>query len=133
MDTPSPQASEHARVGDVGASTEAQATVLVTHDGPPAAGARGGMSDTLMQMAPLFAVFAIIYFLILRPQQQEQKKHQELLAALQKGDKVIVVNGMHGVIHEVRGDELVVEIADRVRVTFERSAVQRKVGQKAEG
>ena len=86
-----------------------------------------------MQMAPLFAVFAIIYFLILRPQQQEQKKHQELLAALQKGDKVIVVNGMHGVIHEVRGDELVVEIADRVRVTFERSAVQRKVGQKAEG
>ncbi len=132
MDTPSPQAIEHARSGEVGASTEAQATVLVTYDGAPAAGARGGMSDTLTQMAPLFAVFAIIYFLILRPQQQEQKKHQELLSALQKGDKV-VVNGMHGVIHEVRGDELVVEVADRVRVTFDRSAVQRKTVQKVEG
>ncbi len=91
------------------------------------------MSDTLMQMAPLFAVFAIIYFLILRPQQQEQKKHQELLAALKKGDRVITSNGMHGVIHEVRGEELVIEIADRIRVTFERSAVQRKAEQAAEG
>lgn len=133
MDTPSPQASEHARSGDVGASTKAQATVLVTHDAAPAAGARGGMSETVTQMAPLFAVFAIIYFLIIRPQQQEQKKHQELLAALQKGDDVIVGNGMHGVIHEVRGDQLVIEIADRVRVTFDRSAVQRKAGQKVEG
>ena len=91
------------------------------------------MSETVTQMAPLFAVFAIIYFLIIRPQQQEQKKHQELLAALQKGDDVIIGNGMHGVIHEVRGDQLVIEIADRVRVTFDRSAVQRKAGQKVEG
>ena len=60
-------------------------------------------------------------------------EHQNLLAALQKGDRVITANGMHGVIHEVRGDELIIEIADRVRVTFDRSAVKRKAVQKAEG
>ena len=84
------------------------------------------MTDSLMQMAPLFAVFAIIYLLILRPQQQEQKKHQELLAALKKGDRVVTGTGMHAVIHEVRGEQLVLEIADRVRVVFDRSAVSRK-------
>lgn len=105
--------------------------VLVTHDVAPEPAAGGGMSGTLMQMAPLFAVFAIIYFLILRPQQQEQKKHQELLAALKKGDRVITSSGMHGVIHEVRGEELVIEVADRVRITFDRSAVTRIAGAEA--
>ena len=59
-------------------------------------------------------------------QKQEQKKHQELLAALKKGDRVVTGTGMHATIHEVRGDQLVLEIADRVRVLFDRSSVQRK-------
>ena len=106
-------------------SLAGQAETLLSFDDAPAASS-GSMTDSLMQMAPLFAVFAIIYLLILRPQQQEQKKHQELLAALKKGDRVVAGNGMHAVIHEVRGDQLVLEIADRVRVVFDRSAVTRK-------
>jgi len=106
-------------------SLTGQAETLLSFDDAPAASS-GSMTDSLMQMAPLFAVFAIIYLLILRPQQQEQKKHQELLAALKKGDRVVAGNGMHAVIHEVRGDQLVLEIADRVRVVFDRSAVTRK-------
>ncbi len=133
MDTALPQATDTSRVATPGASTETQAELLVTYDGAPAAGPQVGMPDMLMQMAPYIAVFAIIYFLILRPQQQEQKELQKLLAALQKGDRVVTANGMHGVIHEVRGDELVIEIADRVRVTFDRSAVKRKAVQQAEG
>jgi preprotein translocase subunit YajC len=133
MDTPLPSANDSVRVAATEASTDTQAELLVTYDAAPAAGDQGGMPDMLMNMAPYIAVFAIIYFLILRPQQQEQKEHQTLLAALQKGDHVITSNGMHGVIHEVRGDELVIEIADRVRVTFDRSAVKRKAEQKAEG
>lgn len=120
MDAPSPL------IEATSTAEESAHELLVTYDDAPAA--QGGMSGTLMQMAPLFAVFAIIYFLILRPQQQEQKKHQELLAALKKGDRVITSAGMHGVIHEVRGEELVIEVADRVRITFDRSAVQRIAG-----
>jgi len=129
MDAPSTRSDGHPHAETVAETTE----LLVTYDDAPA---EGGMSGTLMQMAPLFAVFAIIYFLILRPQQQEQKKHQELLSALKKGDKVVTSAGMHGTIHEVRGDELVIEVADRVRITFDRSAVQRVGGAddaKAEG
>ncbi len=133
MDPIDPHARGNSPANGSADSTAQHAELLVSHDVAPAPTSGGGMSDTLMQMAPLFAVFAIIYFLILRPQQQEQKKHQELLAALKKGDRVITSNGMHGVIHEVRGEELVIEIADRIRVTFERSAVQRKAEQAAEG
>lgn len=119
-------------VAGLATSTAAESTeLLVSHD-PGAAEGGGGMSGTLMQMAPLFAVFAIIYFLILRPQQQEQKKHQALLAALKKGDRVVTSTGMHGVIHEVRGEELVIEIADRVRVVFDRSAVKQRTDDKTE-
>ena len=120
MDAPSPYTEATLQ------TEESAHALLVSHDAAPAA--PGGFSGTLMQMAPLFAVFAIIYFLILRPQQQEQKKHQALLAALKKGDRVITSAGMHGTIHEVRGDELVIDVADRVRITFDRSAVQRLAG-----
>ena len=119
MDSPTPAS------GGSTPSAQAQAETLLSLDAAPAASS-GSMTDSLMQMAPLFAVFAIIYFLILRPQQQEQKKHQELLAALKKGDRVVTGTGIHATIHEVRGDQLVLEIADRVRVVFDRSAVQRK-------
>jgi preprotein translocase subunit YajC len=120
MDAPSPYIAAALQ------TEESSQELLVSHDGAPAA--TGGFSGTLMQMAPLFAVFAIIYFLILRPQQQEQKKLQALLSGLKKGDSVITSSGMHGSIHEVRGDELIIEVADRVRITFDRSAVQRIAG-----
>jgi len=119
MDAPTPA------TGGSTPSAHTQAETLLSLDDAPAASS-GSMTDSLMQMAPLFAVFAIIYLLILRPQQQEQKKHQELLAALKKGDRVVTGTGMHAVIHEVRGEQLVLEIADRVRVVFDRSAVSRK-------
>jgi preprotein translocase subunit YajC len=124
MDTTSPKSEATSLSG----TTSAQ--VLVTHDGAPAA--QGGLSGSLLQMAPLFLVFAVVYFVVLQPQQKEQKKHQELLAALKKGDMVVTSSGMHGTIFEVRGDELVIEVADRVRITFERSAVQRLGGAAAD-
>ncbi len=107
-------------------NAELDAGTLVSFDAAPASSS--GMSSAFMNAAPMIAVFAIIYLLILRPQQQEQKKHQELLSSLKKGDDVVTSAGMHGRIHEVRGEQLVVEIADRVRVVFDRSAVQRKGG-----
>ncbi len=101
-----------------------QAETLLSFDDAPAASS-GSMTDSLLNMAPLFAIAAIFYFVILRPQNQEQKRLQELLAGLKKGDLVVTSTGIHAVIHEVRGDELVLEIADRVRVVFDRSAVAR--------
>ena len=87
--------------------------------------AQGGASmvSTLMMMGMIFVIF---YFLLIRPQQKEHKSHMALLMGLQKGDKVVTGSGIHGRVYEVAGDTVVLEIADRVRVTVDKSSVKRK-------
>jgi preprotein translocase subunit YajC len=82
---------------------------------------------------PFILILAIIYFMVLRPQQQEQKQHQALLASLQKGDRVVTSSGLHGRIHEVGEKEITLEIADKVRVTIDRVSVKRRHEQKPGG
>jgi preprotein translocase subunit YajC len=72
------------------------------------------------------AFLAIFYFVMWRPQQKEAKEHAALLASLQKGDKVITGSGLHGRVHEVRADTLVLELAPNLLVTIERETVRRK-------
>ena len=79
------------------------------------------------------AIFAIFYFLLIRPQQKEAKAQQELLGALQKGDRVATASGLHGTVWEVRDLEVVLEIAERVRVTVDKPSVKRKVGPEVVG
>lgn len=79
-------------------------------------------------MLPLMlAMVAIIYFLIIRPQQKEMKEQEKLLASLQKGDAVVTGAGLHGRIYEVHDATVVLEVADRVRITVDKSAVRRKL------
>lgn len=105
--------------------------ILVAHDTPPAGGAARapGFLDTLPM---LLAIAAIFYFLMIRPQQKEQKEHQQLLASLQKGDKVVTLSGLHGEVFEVRDDVVVLTIAEKVRITVDKSAIRRKPGAEAE-
>ncbi|MFT4978203.1 MAG: preprotein translocase subunit YajC [Myxococcota bacterium] len=97
---------------------------LIVHDAaPPAAAQQPGLLD----MAPMFIAFlAIFYFLVIRPQQKEQSEHQKLIAGLQKGDKVVLRDGLHGVVHEVRQDTLLLTIADGVRVEVDKAAIKVK-------
>ena len=74
----------------------------------------------------MIAMFAIFYFLLIRPQQKEQKRHEEMLAAIKKGDKVVTSGGVHAVVHEVKDSVVVLEVADGVRMRFDKSAVKRK-------
>lgn len=107
------------------ADADLTTTLLVTHDEPAAPQASaGGLLDSLPM---LVAIFLIFYFLVIRPQQQDQKRAQEMLAGLQKGDYVVTSSGLHGRIAEVQTDTLIVEIADKVRVTLDKGAVKRKL------
>lgn len=90
----------------------------------PAAGQGGGMMSTMVMM---FAILGIFWFLLIRPQQKEQKAQQEMLSALSKGDKVATASGLHGKVHEVRGDLVVLEVADKVRLTVDKVSVKRKI------
>jgi preprotein translocase subunit YajC len=78
---------------------------------------------------PMIAIFLIMYFLLIRPQQRRQKEHEQTLAAIEKGDRVVTAGGLHGVVTGVADDVLTVEIAvlrgDRVRVKIARARIDK--------
>jgi preprotein translocase subunit YajC len=71
----------------------------------------------LGQFLPLILIFAIMYFLLIRPQQKKVKEHQAMVNALRRGDQVVTQGGLIGKVSKVKEDgELEVEIADNVKV-----------------
>lgn len=80
--------------------------------------------DALAQFAPLILIFAIMYFLLIRPQQKKLKEHQAMVEALRRGDQVVTQGGMIGKVSKVKEDnEIEVEIADGVKVRVVRSTI----------
>ena len=90
----------------------------------PAAGGGGPMASSLIFFA---ALFGIMYFLMIRPQQKRQKEMQKMLDSLQVNDKVITSSGMYGRVVSLKPDKdiVVVEIDDtnKIKVDFQRSAI----------
>lgn len=79
------------------------------------------------QLIPLvlyLALFVGLYVLMLRPQQVQQKRYREMLGRLKKGDRVLTRGGLYGVVLEIKDDQIMLELAQNVRVRAERSAVQ---------
>lgn len=97
---------------------------------PPAGGdAAGGLGGILGGPLPmLILMFAIFYFLLIRPQQKKQKAHRAMLEALKKGDKVWTNGGILGAIVDIDGDNLTIEIATGVNVVIKRGFVADKDG-----
>lgn len=83
--------------------------------------------NPLINLAPIVAIFVIFYFLLIRPQQQEQKKHEDLLKNLKAGDKILTTGGLYGTITGFKGEDLEVQFSQTVKLTVARSAVQRVV------
>jgi len=64
-----------------------------------------------------------MYFLMIRPQQQQQKKRNEMLNAMKKGDRIVTIGGIHGTITEIDEKTVVVRIAEKVEVKLNRSGI----------
>jgi len=79
----------------------------------------GGMSMILMMVA----MFAILYFFMIRPQQKKQKEIEKFRRALEVGQDVVTAGGVHGVIKEIQDAIVIVEIATGVRITVEKASV----------
>ena len=76
------------------------------------------------QFIPLILIFAIMYFLIIRPQQQRLKAHREMISNVRRGDGVVTAGGLIGKVTKVIDDnEIQVEIADGVRVRAMKSTI----------
>jgi preprotein translocase subunit YajC len=93
-----------------------------------------GIMGSATQFAPLVLIFAVFYFLLIRPQQQKQKEMRGMLTALKRGDKVVTGGGILGVVQKVpmvqekdgkqiASSEIEVEIAPNLRVTVLRETI----------
>lgn len=89
-----------------------------------AAPATGGMTDILVQLAPILLLVVIFWFLIFRPQQKRVKAQQAMLASVRRGDTVVTTGGIVGkVTKAVDGEDLEVEIAQGVKIKLVRGMI----------
>lgn len=102
---------------------------ILAQDAPPATpaperGAGGFPSEFVFIM---LAVFAIFYFLVMRPQRSRERQRKDMLAALRKGDKIMTIGGVIGTVVNIRDTEVTVKVdeSSNTRVTFARSAIDR--------
>ena len=85
------------------------------------------MEAGVAQFLPLIILFAIFYFLIIRPQQKQQKAHREMLESLSKGDKIITSGGLIAEIVKTEEDFIKIKLNDSVIVKLDRAFVSKKV------
>ena len=83
----------------------------------------GGQGGGFGAFMPLILMFAIFYFLLIRPQQKKAKQHRELLSALKKGDRVVSSGGLHGIVTGLTDDVVTMEIAPKIRVKVSRGSI----------
>jgi len=89
----------------------------------PAAAAGGDMQSTLMSMLPLLLMFAVLYFVMIRPQMKKQKEHRAMIDALAKGDEIVTAGGLLGKVSKIGDAYIGVELASGVEVQMQRQAV----------
>ncbi|HLR64564.1 MAG TPA: preprotein translocase subunit YajC [Pseudogracilibacillus sp.] len=77
----------------------------------------------LAGLLPIILMLVIFYFLLIRPNQKRQKQVREMQAALQKGDKIVTIGGVHGVIDAIDEDVVVIE-TNSSKLTFDRGAIR---------
>ena len=80
--------------------------------------------NPLIQIVPMMAImFAVIYFLMIRPEQKKSKTRQKMMDEIKKGDKVVTIGGAYGVVHSVKDGSILIKIADNTVVEFRKNAV----------
>ncbi|WP_099362037.1 preprotein translocase subunit YajC [Fredinandcohnia onubensis] len=81
------------------------------------------MEGILGTVGPLILMFAIFYFLLIRPQQKRQKATQSMQSNLQKGDKVVTVGGLHGTVDAIDENKIIIK-SGNANLTYDRQAVR---------
>ncbi|MEZ5408776.1 MAG: preprotein translocase subunit YajC [Acidimicrobiales bacterium] len=81
----------------------------------------------MAQFLPIVVLGALMYVALILPQQRKTKEHRALLASLQEGDEVVLSSGIHGFVQAIDGNILWIEVADRVELKVDRSAIATKL------
>ncbi|MCS7163393.1 MAG: preprotein translocase subunit YajC [Thermodesulfovibrio sp.] len=81
------------------------------------------LTSLLASLLPLILIIVVFYFLLIRPQQKRAKEHRRMLENLKRGDKVITIGGIYGVVESVDANTVVLKIADNVKVKFSKQSI----------
>ena len=87
------------------------------------AGAGGDGMGGMASLLPIVMIFAIIYFLMIRPQQKRDQEHKAMLKALKPGDRVMTAGGIHGILLEVNDDTVLIDVGNKITLTVSRQSV----------
>ena len=79
--------------------------------------------NLLMSVVPFILIIAIFYFFIIRPQNKKQKETEKMINALKKGDKVVTIGGIHGVVSSTKEKTIIVKVDSNTSIEFNRSAI----------
>ena len=99
---------------------------LIAQEAAPADPNAAGRTN--FSLGLMVFMFALVYLLMIRPQQKRAKEHDEMVAALKPGDEVITNSGIFGKITRVGEDAITLEVAEKVKIRVVPSSVGRKVG-----
>jgi preprotein translocase subunit YajC len=92
---------------------------------PPGGGGPGAIVQPLILFGAMFAIF---YFIVLRPQQRQKADRERMLNALKRGDRVVTSGGLHGTVVTLGEHTVTLRVADQVKLEFDRTAIGRVVG-----
>ena len=86
-------------------------------------GGADGAQSSIMSFLPLILMFAVLYFIMIRPQMKRQKEHRNMLSAMAKGDEVVTNGGIVGKVTKVSDAYVGVEIAEGTEITVQKASV----------
>ena len=89
--------------------------------------AAGGGGNPWFSFALIGSMFAIFYFLLIRPQQKKEKQRQAMINSLKVGDKILTVSGIYGVVTAIKDDIITVKVSSNTNIEFSKSAMQTKI------
>ena len=85
----------------------------------------GSQPQMLAQFLPLFLIFGIFYFILIRPQQKQQKEFKKMLENLKKNDQIVTMGGVHGTIVNIKEKTFILRVDENARLEIDKSAVTR--------
>lgn len=83
----------------------------------------GGSGGMIGMFAPMLLVFAVFYFLLIRPQQKQQKKLQQQVSGMRKGDRIVTRAGIHGKVAQMEDATIMLEVANNVTIRMNKDQV----------
>lgn len=97
--------------------------ISLLQEAPGGAPSASGAAGLLSTIVPFLLIIVIFYFFLIRPQNKKQKETEKMIATLKKGDKVVTIGGIHGVVSSTKEKTVIVKVDDNCKVEFSRSAI----------